>query len=194
MVDRVSYMQGFLAGLPDEDLISMYSLVNAEQEKRNQLRQAEIVRQPPPTPIDQNKPLPVVGAKRPGPIKANKGKVDATTSAPFWSPSKGSAAIRITDDAQVAILHYEEFGKRVRALVEPLKVLRLIKKDETVEKDVTIEFFFVYKDKEDFYENRALIVFPYGCMDYCKAALPVIKKEFDSAEIYTGSTQRGKWE
>jgi hypothetical protein len=190
MGDRTSYMQGFLAGLPDEDLSSIYSLVNAEQEKRNKLRQAENVRQPPPTPIDQNKPLPVVGAKRPGP---NKGKVE-TTSAPFWSPSKGSAAIRITDDEQVAFFHYEEFGKRVRALVEPLKVVRLIKKDETVEKDVTIEFFYVYKDKEDARENRALIVFPYGCMDYCKAALPVIKKEFESAEIYTGSTQRGKWE
>lgn len=191
MGDRTLYMQGFLAGLPDDDLSSIYSLVNAEQEKRNKLRQAENVRQPPPTPIDQNKSLPVVGAKRPGPIK--KGQVEAT-SASFWTPSSGSAAIRVTDDEQVAVLHYEEFGKRVRSLVEKLKVVRLIKKDETVEKDVTIEFFFVYKNKEDALENRALIVFPYGCMDYCKAALPVIKKEFDSAEIYTGSTQRGKWE
>ena len=195
---RVDYLSGFLNALPYEEVCALGPLIHLEHQRRMNAMQVEQVRQPPATRIDQNKPLPIVGAKpKPtGPAAAKQQQQKKK----YWEPSKGSAAIRITDDEKCATLDFEDVGNAVRDLLRPLKIERLVKdkktkKDRKLDKHVEMKFFFVdTPDQDDLTKNRTLIVFPQGCMDFCEAALPVIKKHYPSAEIYTGPTERGQWE
>lgn len=193
--DRARFLAGLLAGFSISDLFILGSLLQMEHQRRALAIQNAQVREPPATPIDQNKPLPPVGAK-PKPTAAQ----GQQQKKKYWKPFDGSAAIRITDDEKCATLEYENVGNDIRELLRPLKVKRLVKdkktkQDRILEKPVQIKFFFVdIPDQDDLSKNRTLIVFPQGCMDFCQAALPVIKKHYPSAEIYTGPTESGQWE
>lgn len=195
-------MQGLVASFDTSDLLTVNIFVQQRLVGiqgptivQQQQQQQQNVFAPPiqfAEVANARKPAIVPSADTPLPPPAKVKKQQQQQQKEF-RPSKGNAAIRIYQDETIGQMSFKEFSDKIRELLQGLEITRIIK-GEQVQHKVEFQFTLLDKNEEDFTDNTALIVFPYGCMDYCKAAFPLIKKEFESAKIYTGGVKRGQWE
>ena len=198
MTDRVSFLQGLVASFDTSDLLTVNIFVQQRlaginaPPPQSPVFVAPLLAPPPPAAaVVGRKPAAIPTAETPLPPAA---KTNKPTKPREFRPSKGNAAIRILDNAEIAEMSFKDFSDKIASLLENLQVTRIIK-GEPEAHNVKYQFTLLDKDEDDAARNTALIVFPYGCMDFCRAAFPLVKKAFGGAgEIYTGGVKKGQWE